>query len=84
MKWAEIRSGYPNKWVLIEALSGNTIGNLRKLDDICIMEVFNDSRSALESYSVKHSQHPNKEMYVFHTSRENIEVEERNWLGIRL
>jgi hypothetical protein len=38
---------------------------------------------AMDEYSELHKQAPNRELYVLHTSREKLDIDERKWLGIR-
>ena len=83
MKWQEIREYYPQQWLLIEAIKARSEGDKRVLEQLAVVGVFNDSVAALESYRQLHRQAPARELYVFHTSRETLEITERKWLGIR-
>ena len=83
MQWNEIRRHYPNQWLLLEALEAHTEGTQRVLDQLAIIRAFDDSQSALRSYAELHRSAPERELYVFHTSRATLDVQERSWLGIR-
>ena len=83
MKWNEIRKIYPDCWVLIEALKAYSKKGIRIIDEISVINIFNDSPLALKEYAHLHHEMPFKELYVLHTSREKIEIPERSWLGIR-
>ena len=83
MQWQEIREHYPQQWLLLEALQAHSEGNKRILDQLAILGTFADSTSALRDYSQFHHEAPNRELYVFHTSRETLDITERRWLGIR-
>lgn len=83
MKWQEIRKVYPQRWLLLEAIRAHSEANKRILDQLAVVGVFYDSETALESYRQLHREAPERELYVFHTSRETLDVTERRWLGIR-
>jgi hypothetical protein len=59
MKWSEIRSAYPNEWLIIEALQASTNAEQRRLiDRIAIIERCADGESAMASYRRLHMQYP--------------------------
>jgi len=83
MKWQEIRSHYPQQWLLIEAIQARSEGNQRILDEISVIKTFLDSRTAMQSYTKLQHESPQRELYVVHTKREKLDITERRWLGIR-
>ena len=83
MKWEEIRTHYPQRWLLVEAIKARSEANKRILEQLAVVGTFSDSGAALKSYQQLHHQAPERELYVFHTSRETLDVTERRWLGIR-
>ena len=83
MQWSEIRRHHPNQWLLLEALEAHTEGTQRILDQLAIIRSFDDSQTALRSYAELRRSAPERELYVFHTSRSTLDVQERSWLGIR-
>ncbi len=83
MQWHQVRQNYPAQWLLIEAIKAHTVGNHRVVEDLAIIDTFGNSRSALESYIDLHEQTPEREFYVVHTDREELEIVQRRWLGIR-
>ncbi len=83
MKWQEIRSIYPHRWLLLEAIKAQTEDNKRVLLDLSVISTFPDSITAMKTYTSLHHEAPDRELYVFHTDREELEVTERRWLGIR-
>jgi hypothetical protein len=83
MRWQEIRSRYPQQWLLVEAIQAHSDADQRVLDQLAVVNAFSDSSSALNSYNQLHRQAPERELYVFHTSREQLDVAERRWIGIR-
>jgi hypothetical protein len=83
MIWQEIRTRYPQQWVLVEAIHAHSTADQRVLDQLAVVNTFPDSISALNSYRQFHRVAPDRELYVFHTSREQLDIAERRWLGIR-
>ena len=83
MKWQEIRTHYPQQWLLVEAIKARSKDNRRILEELAVVDTFSDSSTALESYQQLHREAPERELYVVHTSRETLDIRERKWLGIR-
>ncbi len=83
MKWSEIRCHYPDQWLLIEAIEACTQADMRVLDDIAVVGTFPNSVAAMRRYTTLHHEAPQRELYVCHTSREELEIRERQWFGIR-
>ena len=83
MKWSEVRRHYPEEWLLIEAIEARSQDGHRILDDIAVVASFPDSVAAMKRYTSLHHEAPQRELYVCHTEREELEIRERRWLGIR-
>ena len=83
MNWQDVRDRYPQQWLLIEAIRAHTEDNKRILDQIAVIGIYSNSPSALESYQQLHQEDPERELYVFHTSRTELDITERRWIGIR-
>lgn len=83
MHWTEIRQQYPDQWLVIDALKAHTEENRRKLDQMTVVEICPDGVTAYERYRELHQQHPEREFYFVHTSREELDIRERHWLGLR-
>lgn len=83
MQWEEIRQRYPGRWLLVEAVEAHSDAGRRYLDDLAVVGLFQDSGSAMKSYQDHHHRSPQRELYVLHTDREALDIEEINWLGIR-
>jgi len=83
MKWSEIRGHYPDQWLLIEAIRARSETGKRILDDIAIVDTCPDSVIAMKRYTTLHRNAPQRELYVCHTDRKDLDIHERNWLGIR-
>jgi hypothetical protein len=83
MWWQEIRRQYPQQWLLVEAIKAHSEADKRVVDQLSVVNAFQDSTAALNSYLEMHRAYPERELYVFHTSRELLDITERKWLGIR-
>ena len=83
MNWLEIRKVYPKQWLLIEAIKARSEGGKRILEQISVINTFPDSISAMNDYKKIKSEAPVRELFVFHTSREELNISERKWIGIR-
>ena len=83
MNWEKIRHHYPHQWLLVEAIKAHSEAGKRILDQISVVNTFPDSVAAMKSYVELHSEAPERELYVFHTDRESLDITERQWLGIR-
>jgi len=83
MDWNEVRAGFPDRWLLVEALHASSEGGRRIIKDLAVVASFADSASAMRAYAGCHHELPARELYVAHSSRATLDVEERSWLGLR-
>ncbi len=83
MKWNEVQHLYPNEWVVIEAIQAHSEEGLRLVDDMAIVQQFDDSFEAMKQCNELQRSRPSNEFYFFHTSRPRVEIRERRWIGIR-
>ncbi len=83
MNWRQLQTRYPGTWVLVEAVEAHSDRGMRVLDDLSLLKVFGESTEAMQDYQRLHHQEPARELYVLHTDREQPNIEERRWLGIR-
>ncbi len=83
MQWHHVREHYPNQWVLVEALQARSEAGQRKIEELAVISAFADSVAALHAYARLHHTAPARELYVVHTDREELDITERRWLGIR-
>ncbi|MEA3352108.1 MAG: hypothetical protein U9Q82_16000 [Chloroflexota bacterium] len=84
MNWKEIRITYPDQWLIVEALEAHTASdNRRLLDKLAVIETCPDGRKAMQRYRHLHQIYPHREFYFVHTSREELDIRERQWHGIR-
>jgi hypothetical protein len=83
MKWNEIRAHFPGQWLLVEATAAHSEQNRRILDEIAVVATFTSGKSAMNGYIDLHEKAPQRELYVLSTDREELDIEELRWLGIR-
>ncbi|MCT4593132.1 MAG: hypothetical protein N4A57_02505 [Anaeromicrobium sp.] len=83
MKWNDVRSQYVDKWVLVEALKANSVDNKRIVKDMAVISDHTNSQDAWKEYKNLHLSDPSRELYIFHTSNEEIEVIEQRFMGVR-
>ena len=84
MKWQEIRQQYPHQWLLVEALQAYSDAGKRILSQLSVVGIYPDSPTTMTSYTNIHRQSPSRELYVLHTDRTELDIRERQWLGIRV
>ena len=78
MKWEEVRAEYPNKWPVVEAIRFHEEG-----DDLMVVEKCPGGAAAFAAYRRLHRVYPAREFLFVHTSRPDLRVEERRWLGVK-
>ena len=84
MTWTEARLAYPDAWLVVEALQATTSPDHRRhLETLAVLETCPDGKSALDRYRELHRSFPQRELYFVHTSREELDIEERPWHGVR-
>lgn len=83
MVWSNIRQTYPNQWLVIEALEAHTQDDQRVLDRLTVVEICADGLTAMQSYRRLRQQYPVREFYFVNTQREQLDIKERRWAGIR-
>ena len=83
MNWHTIRTQYPHQWVLVDALEAHSDNNKRILDSMAVINCFTNSMKALQAYGRLHKKSPQRELYVLHTNKETLDIEQRFWFGVR-
>ncbi|MCZ8519869.1 hypothetical protein [Paenibacillus caseinilyticus] len=83
MKWADICSRYPSRFVLVEAIKVVSNHRQRTLEEMTVVAEYDNPMSAWDGYKAHHRQSPEREFYVFHTSRSELKVIEESFRGIR-
>jgi hypothetical protein len=83
MNWQQIRVTHPHQWVLIEATKAHSRAGERVLDELALLGIFADSQEAMRDYQKLHHESPQRELYVLHTDRDEPNIGERHWIGVR-
>lgn len=84
MKWEDVKLNYNDEWIIIEAINARTKDENRIIEQLAVVDTFNDdNNAALRKYVELHKEHPERELYVVHTSREHLNIKERRWIGVR-
>ena len=83
MTWSDIRIHYPGQWLLVEAIDARSEAGKRIIDDLSVVERYSDSATAMRDYQKRHRESPQRELLVLHTDREDLDISERRWLGVR-
>jgi len=83
MTWSDIRDHYPSQWLLVEALEAHSQAGKRIIEDMAVVGLYPDSVTAMKDYQKRHREAPQREFLVLHTDREDLDITERRWLGIR-
>jgi hypothetical protein len=84
MVWEEVKKAYPDQWLIIEALEAHTEEDHRIIDNIAIIDSFReDNNKALLQYVQLHRKYREREFFVVHTSRPELDIIEQRWIGVR-
>jgi hypothetical protein len=83
MKWSEVRKQYPDRLVLVEAIKAYSKNRVRTIEEMSVVEEYTGSKVAWAGYKNYHRQFPERELYIFHTGKENIEVIEHYFTWVR-
>ncbi|MFO1433946.1 MAG: hypothetical protein U1F76_28270 [Candidatus Competibacteraceae bacterium] len=81
MNWNQIRTHYPHRWLLIETIKAHTEADRRILEELAVIDAYPNSVTALQSYTRLHREAPERELYVVHTDRTDLQITERRWVG---
>jgi len=83
MKWSEVREHFPERCVLVEALKSETRGKERIIEEMSVIDDFENGNAAWKVYKKLHAENTNRELYIFHTNNEEIKVIEQPYIGVR-
>lgn len=83
MKWFEVRKLFPVRCILVEALKSGTRGNERIIEEMSVIDDFENGNAAWKVYKKLHAENQNRELYIFHTTNEEIKVIEQPYIGVR-
>ncbi|AEF95228.1 hypothetical protein Desca_2396 [Desulfotomaculum nigrificans CO-1-SRB] len=84
MLWEEVKKIYPNQWVIIEAMEAHTERNKRIIGQVTVVNNFHDDNNqALLQYLQLHRKYREREFYVVHISRPELDIIEQRWTRVR-
>jgi hypothetical protein len=83
MKWNEVRRQFPNRCVLVESLNAKTRENERIIEEMSVIDDFDNGNAAWKVYKNLHAEDQTRELYIFHTNNEEIKVIEQPYIGVR-
>jgi hypothetical protein len=67
----------------VEALEAHSQSGKRILENLAVVDSFPDGTAAMKGYKQLHHRAPERELYVLHTDREDLDVDEVTWWGLR-
>jgi len=82
MLWGEVQEHFPNEWVVLEATKAYSMDGNRYIEEVVVIDKFEDSMSAMRRYGELHKLEPHREYCFFHTSRPALVARER-YVGMR-
>jgi hypothetical protein len=83
LKWSEVRQHFPERCVLVEALKTESKGKERIIEEMSVIDDFENGNAAWKVYKKLHVENQNRELYIFHTNNEEIKVIEQPNIGVR-
>jgi hypothetical protein len=83
VKWSEVRQHFPERCVLVEALKSETRGKERVIEEMSVIDDFENGNAAWKVYKKLHAENQTRELYIFHTKNEEISVIEQPYIGVR-
>lgn len=75
MKWSDARKTYPNKWIVFDSLKQHEEDNKLIVEDIAIIEVFDDINDAFKYYRMLHRQDKSRQLSFGDTRKDKLEYE---------
>ncbi|GIN59342.1 hypothetical protein J8TS2_36610 [Lederbergia ruris] len=82
MRWQDVQRRFPNEWVVLEVIKAHSKEGKRYIEEIVVIDRFENSREAMRRYDELRQEKPYREYCFFHTSRPNLVARER-YVGIR-
>lgn len=83
MTWDEVRTMFPGKWLVVEALSAHSTGGRRVVGDLAVLGAFRDAAEAQRKQLSLHRAEPTREILLVCAEWETLEIQETRWAGIR-
>lgn len=83
MKWQNVRKQFPDRWVLVEALEAESVENKREIKEMAVISDFENPKDAWAVYRKIHLEDRMRELYILHTCKDEVEVIEEKFVGLR-
>lgn len=83
MIWSEVRHHFPGRVVLVESIKSETRGKERVIEQMSVIDDFENGNAAWKVYKKLHTKNQDRELYIFHTNNEEIKVIEQPYIGVR-
>jgi hypothetical protein len=83
MRWIEVREQFPHQWLVVEAVDAKSAAGKRQVEELSVVNSAPTGEAALRTYLRLHRLAPERELYVLHTDREELDISERSWQGLR-
>ncbi len=78
MKWNEVRTLYPDRFVKFEILESHIVDNKEYVDDVAVIKAIEDGKAAMKEFiTCKEGQ------FVFSTKNSDVVIELIRHAGIR-
>ena len=75
MLWNEVRKAYPNKWIVFDSLKQHEENNKLIIEDIAIIEVFDDINKAYKYYCELHKKDKTRLLNIGSTKDTKLQYE---------
>lgn len=85
MTWNEVRTRFPQQWVVAEAISAHTDAEThrRVVEELSVLAAFSDPGEAQRKQLGLHRSDRGREILLAFTGWETLEIEEVLWAGVR-
>ena len=83
MKWQEVRQQYPETWVIIEALEAYEKKNKWIVNDISVINQYNNVMDAMKHYKSLHKNNPLRDILVANTENQELDISIQHWVCVR-
>jgi len=70
MTWQEARSGFPDRWLIIDAIESRLEGVDVRLDEVAVLATTTEGRKVMGLYGQWQHKLPTHQIFFVHTSQE--------------
>lgn len=76
MRWEEVQERFPNEWVVLEATKAHSSEGQRYIEEVVVIDQFDNSIAAMNKYNELHLEEPHRECCFFI-------LPVHHWLGVK-